>query len=131
MAAVGLAACLTGCSTTPEQLETAKPTTTRSRNYPDNYQAFYRKVYGPASRCLVAAVGGSTQLLLDAQLYPDLGFGGMSYSMNNIYGRSYYMKLKIEKPGAGSKMTVSAGNALVNNSSIATVFGWAHGKTSC
>ncbi|MBB6304482.1 hypothetical protein [Rhizobium leucaenae] len=131
VAAAGLVAGLVGCSTTPEQLETSKSTATQSRDFPDNYQALYRKVYGPASRCLVASVGGSTQMLLDAQLYPDLGFGEMSYSMQSIYGRNYYMKLKIEKAGTGSKMTVSAGNTLVNNSRIAMVFGWADGNTGC
>lgn len=126
-----LAACLAGCSTTPEQLETAKSTATQTRFFPDNYQALYRKVYGPASRCLVANPGIATQLLLDAQLYPDLGFGEMTSSMSSIYGRNYYIKIKIEKSGAGSKMSVSAGNTLVNASRLATVFGWADGKTEC
>ena len=72
-----------------------------------------------------------TQFLLDAQLYSDLGFGEMTQSMQSIYGRNYYLKIKIEKAGSGSKMTVSAGNTLVNNSTVANVFAWADGKTSC
>ncbi len=130
-AAAMLVACPASCSTTPEQLESSKSTATQMRAFPDNYQALYRKVYGPASRCLVAAVGGSTQMLLDAQLYPDLGFGEMSQSMQSIYGRNYYLKIKIEKAGSGSKMTVSAGNTVVNASRVKTAFGWAEGKTSC
>lgn len=41
--AVVLAACLAGCSTTPEQLESSKSTARQTRNFPDNYQALYRK----------------------------------------------------------------------------------------
>ena len=108
-----------------------KSTTKQSRTYADNCQALYRKVYGPASRCLVANPGISTQLLLDAQLYPDLGFGEMTFSMSSIYGRNYFIKIKIEKSGSGSMMSVSAGYTLVNASRLATVFGWADGKTSC
>ncbi|ACM25780.1 conserved hypothetical protein [Rhizobium rhizogenes K84] len=89
------------------------------------------QVYGPASRCLVASGGGMTQFLLDAQLYPDLGFGEMTQSMQSIYGRNYYLNIKIEKAGAGSKMTVSAGNTLVNTSRTISAFSWAEGKTSC
>jgi hypothetical protein len=116
---------------TPEQLESSKSTAKQSRTYADNYQALYRKVYGPASRCLVANPGISTQQLLDAQLYPDLGFREMTSSMSSIYGRNYYIKIKIEKSGSGSTMSFSAGNSLVNTSRLATRFGWADGKMSC
>jgi hypothetical protein len=126
-----LVACLAGCSTTPEQLESQPSTYTETRSFPDNYQALYRKVHGPASRCLTAAVGGSTQLILDAQLYPDLGFGEMTYSMNSIYGRNFYIKAKIAKDGSGSKMTVSAGNTIVNKHRAEMFFAWAVGKTDC
>ena len=57
--------------------------------------------------------------------------GEMTSSMSSIYGRNYYIKIKIEKSGSGSTMSVSAGHTLVNASRLATVFGWADGKTSC
>jgi hypothetical protein len=116
---------------TPEQLESSKSTAKQSRTYADNYHALYRKLYGPASRCLVANPGISTQQLLDAQLYPDLEFGEITSSMSSIYGRNYYIKIKIEKSGSGSMMSISAGNTLVNTSRLATGFGWADGKMSC
>jgi hypothetical protein len=52
-------------------------------------------------------------------------------SMSSIYDRNYYIKIKIEKSGSGSMMSISAGNTLVNTSRLATGFGWADGKMSC
>ncbi|MEB2845962.1 hypothetical protein [Endobacterium cereale] len=122
---------LAGCSSTPTELEKQPSSLTETRTYPDNYQALYRKVHGPASRCLAGSVGNSTQMMLDAQLYPDLGFGEMTYSMASAFGRNFYAKAKIEKAGEGSKMTVVSGNTVANGKNAARFFGWAEGGEGC
>lgn len=130
IASTALAIALAGCLTTPEALEASKGTVSQTRTYADNYQALYRKVLGPAQRCF-AASNGSTQFQVEAQLYPVLGFGEITDSMSSIYGRNFYIKVKIEKAGSGSKMTVWSGNMLVKRSELETVFSWADGATGC
>ncbi|NEI70977.1 hypothetical protein GR212_15460 [Rhizobium lusitanum] len=122
-------ACLAGCSTSSGQLESASGTATQTRKYPDNYQALYRKVLEPAQRCLAGGI--SNRLTVDAQLYPDLGFGEITDSRTSIAGRNYYIKVKISKAGNGSEMTVWSGNTLAKSHDMNLVFSWAEGKTEC
>jgi len=72
-----------------------------------------------------------TQFAVDAQLYTELGFGEITQSLVTPYGRNYYLKIKIERAGAGSKMTVYSGNTLVKGATLTKVFGWAEGATGC
>ena len=128
---VALMLALASCSTTPEALENSPKASRIEKTYSENYQALYRKIHDPASRCLVGSPGIATQLILDAQLYPDLGFGEMTYSMSSIYGKDYFWKAKVEKAGTGSKLSVVSGNMLGQERSLRKVVGWAEGDTSC
>lgn len=122
---------ISGCSTTPEQLEASKSAHAETRGFSINYQELYRRVYGPASRCLKVSVGGGSQMIVEGQLYSELGFGEIVYSMHSMYGRNFYAKVKIEKVDSGSKMTVNYGNTFVNQSGSSKFFAWADGKTTC
>ncbi|MBB3610965.1 hypothetical protein [Rhizobium sp. BK602] len=122
---------LAGCSNNPDSLAQNKSSATTAKSFPENYQALYRKIHDPASRCLVGSPGVATQLILDAQLYPDLGFGEISYSMSSIYGRHFFWKAKIERQGTGSKISVVSGNSLSRDKDIRSVLRWAGGDTSC
>ncbi|MEZ2220734.1 hypothetical protein [Rhizobium sp. RCC_161_2] len=126
-----LLSALVGCSNNPDTLAQNKYSANTEKSFPENYQALYRKIHDPASRCLVGSPGVATQLILDAQLYPDLGFGEISYSMSSIYGRHFFWKAKIEKAGSGSKISVVSGNSLSRDKDIRSVLRWADGDMNC
>lgn len=125
-----MVALLAACSSTPEALEKDTKAASSSKSYSQNYQEIYRRVYGVASRCMVAS-NSSTQFAVDAQLYTELGFGEITQSLVTPYGRNYYLKVKIEKAGSGSRMTVQSGNTLMQGATLRKVFAWADGGTSC
>ncbi|RUM05857.1 hypothetical protein EFR84_15025 [Rhizobium chutanense] len=68
---------------------------------------------------------------VDAQLYNELGYGEISQSMINVGIRNFYWKAKVERAGAGSKMTVYSGNTINNGAAIKRVSAWADGKQGC
>jgi hypothetical protein len=68
---------------------------------------------------------------VDAQLYNELGYGEIAYSMINAGVRNYYWKAKIEKVGTGSKATIYSGNTLNNATWLNKVVSWADGRTGC
>ena len=120
---------LPGCSTSPADLEAkAAPTI---RTYTENYQEIFRRVSTTAKRCGTGSVGAMSSMVIDSQLYSELGYGEASYSLINYGVRNYYWTAKIEKSGTGSKMTISAGNVLNNTYMINNVIRWADGDTNC
>ncbi len=124
---------MAGCSNSvgSGSFEQSKSSARDERTFPENYQALYRNVHDTASRCLAGSPAVATQMILDAQLYPDLGFGELSYSMSSIYGRHFFWKAKIEKAGSGSKISVVSANSLSRDRDIRSVYRWASGDTSC
>jgi hypothetical protein len=70
---VAAALALSGCSTSPAQLEEkAQPNT---QVYSENYQEIYRRVSGPAKRCIAGNIGAYASMAVDADLFSDLGYG--------------------------------------------------------
>jgi hypothetical protein len=126
---VALCAALGGCSTTPADLE-AK-TTPVITSYSDNYQEIYRRVSTTAKRCLAGNSGSHTSIAVDADLYSELGYGEITTSLINFGTRNYYWSARIERSGAGSKMTMRAGNSLASGRMIDIVAGWAGGGSDC
>lgn len=122
--ALGVAA----CSTTPANLEAKTQPT--SRAFIENYQEIYRRVFNTATRCVAGNVGSTSSFEVDGQLYSELGFGEVMHSTVTL-GRNYIWKVKIERKGDGSLMTVNAGNTLVNDTWIAKLFRWAGGDETC
>lgn len=118
------------CSSTPDALEADKGAAVRTVFLSGNYQEIYRRVYGAASRCMVAN-NSSTRLDVEAQLYSELGFGEITASMASIYGKGYYLKAKIEKAGNGSKLTAHSTNGLARERTAEKVVAWANGDSSC
>jgi len=129
-AAAGLT--LAGCSTTPDSLKTS--TAPQVTTYPTPYQEVYRRVVNEARVCYgggIVSIGTTATGELDAELYPDLGFGEVSSSMVNHGVRNYYWSAKIEKEGAGTRMTVHAGNSLDAPAATARLQNWAAGGSGC
>lgn len=128
-----LAFALAACSTTPQGLEQASSTKSIVRTYPDNYQLVYKRILDPAKQCSEGgmAFSLSASLNVDAQLYNELGYGEISYSMINVGVRNYYWKAKVEKADTGSKITIYSGNTLNNAVWLNKVSGWADGKLGC
>lgn len=120
---------LAACSSTPQDLE-AKSTPT-VQTYTENYQEIFRRVSTTAKRCEAGNMNATASMAVDAQLYSELGYGEISRSLINYGARNYYWTAKIEKAGTGSKMTVTAGNTVNNQSMINNVIRWASGDQNC
>lgn len=120
---------LAGCSSTPSDLESkAAPAV---QTYTENYQEIFRRVSTTAKRCEAGNVNATASMAVDAQLYSELGYGEISRSLINYGARNYYWTAKIERAGTGSKMTITAGNTINNQSMINNVIRWASGDQNC
>ena len=126
---VAVALTLCGCSTTPAQLEEkAAPTV---QPFAENYQEIYRRVSGPARRCVAANLNAYASMAVDADLFPDLGYGQITISLINLGVRNYYASAKIEKQAKGSQITVRTGNTLAANNMAQNILRWASGDENC
>jgi hypothetical protein len=126
---IAAAALLGACSTTPADLETKTEAATHV--YAENYQEIYRRVSTVAKRCVAGNIGAHASMAVDADFYPELGYGDITMSLINWGARNYYWSAKIEKNGTGSKMTVHSGNTLASESAKSTIVRWADGDTAC
>jgi hypothetical protein len=126
---IAAALVLSGCSTTPADLETKSIPVVQT--YSENYQEIYRRVSTTAKRCLAANVGAYASFAVDSELYSDLGYGEMTLSLINMGTRNYYLSARVDKQPAGSRMTVRSGNTLAAERYASLVMSWAGGDQSC
>jgi len=127
--AAALSACVAGCSTTPADLEAkSAPAITA---FTENYQEIYRRTSGLAKRCIASSMGPYASMAVDADLFPDLGYGEITVSLINWGVRNYYVSSRIEKVPTGSKLIVRAGNTLGAERMIQLLQRWAGGDQSC
>lgn len=124
-----LALALLGCSTSPEDLQAKDPPETRV--FAENYQEIFRRVSNEAKKCMTGSMGPYASMQVNAQLYPDLGFGELSIWIENLGTRNYYVTAKIEKADSGSKVTVTAGNVMNADNYRGVIFKWASGERTC
>lgn len=129
MRAALLAVVLTGCATNPDQLSAVADVETYT--FQENYQEIYRRVSSQARMCLSASLGAYASNQIDAQLYPDLGYGEVTYRLSNFGVNNYYFLVKIEKKGDGTLVTSQAGNTLAPGTYMKLVRQWAHGDKAC
>lgn len=127
MAAISIA--ISACSTTPRDLEQSTPA--HVTTYQENYQEIYRRVSSESRRCYSGNMGAYASAEVDAQLYPDLGFGEITSSLDNYGARNYYWSVKIEKVGEGARMTVNSGNTLNSSAAVSQMQRWAAGGSGC
>lgn len=123
-----MALVLAGCSSTPADLEAKAAPTIQA--YPENYQEIYRRVSTTAKRCWAEPINAQAQMAVDAELYPDLGYGEVTLSLINWGTRNYYVSTKIERAMAGSKMTLRSGNS-IDETRAKLVQQWAAGSAEC
>lgn len=119
---------LSGCSSTPDDL--ASKTSPIIQSYNENYQEIYRRVSTTAKRCWAEPVSAQAAMVVDAELYPDLGYGDVAVSLVNWGARNYYVTAKIEKAAQGSRMTLRSGNA-IDETRANFVLRWAAGDQNC
>lgn len=117
------------CSTTPDSLSAISEPTTRA--FKENYQEIYRRTSTTARRCIASNLGPYASLVVDADLYPDLGYGEINVSLINVGVRNYYASSKIERDGLGTKMVVRSGNQLRSDLMTLNLFRWASGNEDC
>lgn len=117
------------CSTTPADLEAkAAPV---SKVFSENYQEIYRRAAGTAKRCLASNMGPYASMAVDTELFPDLGYGEITFSLINWGVRNYYLSARIEKLPQGSRLTVKSGNTLVPDHWGQSLLRWATGDSDC
>ena len=122
---------LTACVTSTDKLKATSGAITEERTYSENYQEIYRRVSTEATRCTEGGLLVMSSLEVDAQLYNELGFGEVSWSLINFGVRNYYWTAKIEKQDEGSKITVTSGNTLGKKGLMKRVLLWADGDKDC
>lgn len=122
---------LTSCSSTSSDLERKTQSTAKTATFAENYQEIYRRVSTTARNCNSGNINAYASFDVDAQLYNELGYGEVTFSLSNLGTRNYYWKAKIEKQGAGSKVTVHAGNTLNARQLSSNVLRWAGGDEGC
>lgn len=132
-AVLASAALIAGCSTTPDAIEKSSSKADATRTFAENYQEIYRRVSTNAKRCLAGNIGFSlaASSAVDAELYSELGYGEITHSLINVGVRNYYWKARIERAGTGSKLSVSAGNTIANQSMVDRILRWASGNDKC
>ncbi|WP_168880186.1 hypothetical protein [Rhizobium sp. P28RR-XV] len=90
-----------------------------TRSFPESFDVMYKRVADQADRCLRGA----------SDLYADQGVG-VAFNTYDLSG-DYVYWVKIEKEGAGSKVTVYTGNNLAKQKYVDDMFRWASGDTKC
>jgi hypothetical protein len=100
-----------------------------------NYQAVYASTLSAMRRCLrpgAAFFPSPSAVTLDAQLYPDLGYGEIAHGMAGLAPGLLTMT-RIERVGSGTRVSVTTGNqgpgASANSASWAIY--WARGGSDC
>lgn len=115
-----------GCSTTPADLEAKAPPITQS--FSENYQEIYRRVATNARRCLSTSLNATATMTVDADLYPDLGYGEITFSLINMGVRNYYVSARVEREKTGARLIVRSGNSLGAERWKAMFFDWANDR---
>lgn len=95
-------------------------------NYAENYQVIYKRVVDQAKACQSGQTGIASALMVDAQLYPDLGFGDIAVRLSNLGTNTYFYTAKVSKNGSGSTFTITGAPRVVKQ-----VVGWANGSKKC
>jgi hypothetical protein len=100
-----------------------------------NYQAVYAGLLGRMRDCGVGGDGGSilpSGIYLDAQLYPDLGYGeivsGLAGTITATFTRTV-----VRRQGASAVVEVTTGSQApwAREHSVAWTMYWARGGTTC
>lgn len=123
--AVGLALAVAGCASSPSEL--ARSGHTADFTVAENYQAVFRRVSDQARACIESSTFLGGTHAIDAQLYSDLGFGEISYSVPGYTSASYFARAKIAREGDGARVTLAAFGA----AGLRQFEGWARGAQEC
>jgi hypothetical protein len=129
LAIIATVVSLSGCSTSPADLEAKTAPIVQS--YPDNYQEIYRRVSTTAKRCIAGNMTGYASMAVDSELYSELGYGEVTVSLINMGIRNYYIASRIEKIGNGSRITIRSGNTLASSTNTNAFLRWAANDQSC
>lgn len=129
MVAAALALAASSCS--PSTQELSASTSAETFTFSDNYQEIYRRLSTSAKKCAHGNVGASSSFEVDAELYNELGYGEVTFSVLNLGVRNYYWSAKIEKAPTGTKVTYNVGNTLNPAGYRSEVVRWLSGNTSC
>jgi hypothetical protein len=105
------AAVLSGCDS-PNEVD-ARPYEVELR-LDRNYQAVYAGMLATMRRCVRPGTGyflGSGATTLDAQLYPDLGYGEIRHGISGIVPQTY-SQVRIARDGGGTKVQIKSGRGI-------------------
>ena len=128
--AAALLVLLTGCSLTPESLQSEPDAA--SQDYGENYETVFRRLTDTSRRCLMSNNTVGSAMDVDAELHRDLGYGQVRFVAVSIGIRgNYFVSAKIEKLRTGSRVSVKTNNPLISRGLTNIVFRWSGGDTTC
>ena len=106
-----------------------------STSFAGNYQEIYQRTYAMAQSCLPNGPAGllsPVTNVTEGQLYTDLGYGEIKVYQKNLVIIPW-VNAKIEKSGAGTKVTIVTANAMewVQADFRRKILNWVKGEKSC
>lgn len=130
MIAAALMASTWGCTTSPAEFESLSPQLVEDIS--DNYQTAYERVYRTGRRCYVTGFFTTSQEV-EAQLFPELGFGEVLFIFVNMGTKSPMLRLRVDKRDSGARVSVTSTFYLPSEQARwrQKLLGWARGETDC
>ena len=122
-----VAVSLAGCVKTAEELS-AESEHKSIISTVENYQSTYRHILTQAKNCFAGPVSLTVSNKVEGQLFGELGFGEISYYMDNL-ADMHFAYVKVEQDGTGAQVSISTGSqpAWANEQLLNQIEGWVKG----
>ena len=103
IAGIVLIAC-GGCATSVAEFESASPQLEESM--PENYKVIYERVFRAARRCYVTS-GLTSSSEVEAQLFPQLGYGELFFTFINMGMKDPVSRVRVDRVDTGSRISIT------------------------
>lgn len=129
--AVVAAVTLTACTSSIGDLETSPDVFRLQADLDRNYQAAYRDLGATATDCLAAEMI-SASVVVDRDLYSELGFGEVTNWLSNFGARDFYWKAEVHETSSGtSRISVWFAPGPNTEKRARKIVEWAQGDRTC
>jgi len=128
---------LTGCSLTPQSLESHPDA--ESQNFPESYEVIYQRLTTIGERCYPRGRDGGNaanrfagSIESQGEIHRESGFADFRLVTSSLgIKTNYFLSAKIEKMGAGSRVTTKTNNGMISSGLSKIIFRWAGGDQNC
>jgi hypothetical protein len=123
------AAILTGCSATPESLQSEPEVD--SKTFAASYDVVFNRVLSAATACFTVHNSPGSYMVPSGELHRDRAYADFRLAAGSVGFENYFLSAKIEQSGSGSRVTTKANNPLIARGLSSMLMGWAGGGTIC